>query len=61
MLEFSVGDFAEGVGDGAVVDERHFVTLAGQDVSVHRIVADVELPATKPDIFTKIIIFKRVS
>lgn len=49
MLQFSVGDFTEGVGDGAVVDERHLVALACQHVSVHRVVTDVEFAAAEPE------------
>ena len=46
--EFFVGDLADGVGDRTVVNDRDLTTVAAMNMSIHAVVARVQLAPDKP-------------
>jgi hypothetical protein len=48
IAQLAIGEALDGGGDRAVVDERDAIAVAGVDVAVDRVVADVEAGAGEP-------------
>ena len=49
-MQFCVGDLAFGIGDGAVIDDRHLIAAPVFNVAVDRVIAGIDLCVCEPAI-----------